>query len=94
MGSNDRAYDVVLLGATGFVGRYTASHLARSAPAGVRIALAARSGNRLQKLQRELGVANLSDPDPPAAWHWFFGTHPTTAQRVAFATDWTRANGR
>jgi STE24 endopeptidase len=43
-------------------------------------------------VQRALGVANLSDPDPPAAWHWFFGTHPTTAQRVAFATDWTRAN--
>ena len=56
MGSNDRTYDVVLLGATGFVGRYTASHLARSAPAGVRIALAARSEDRLQKLRRELGV--------------------------------------
>ncbi|GAB3351326.1 M48 family metallopeptidase [Modestobacter lapidis] len=45
-------------------------------------------------VQRELGVANLSDPDPPAAWQWFFGTHPTTAQRVAFATDWTRVHGR
>jgi STE24 endopeptidase len=45
-------------------------------------------------VQRELGVANLSDPDPPVVWHWFFGTHPTTAQRVAFAADWARAHGR
>jgi STE24 endopeptidase len=44
-------------------------------------------------VQRELGVANLSDPDPPAAWQWFFGTHPTTAQRVAFAADWARTRG-
>ena len=45
-------------------------------------------------VQRELGVANLSDPDPPAAWHWFFGTHPTTAQRVAFAADWAATHAR
>jgi STE24 endopeptidase len=45
-------------------------------------------------VQEELGVANLSDPDPPAAWHWFFGTHPTTAQRVAFAADWAETHPR
>jgi STE24 endopeptidase len=45
-------------------------------------------------VQRRLGVANLSDPDPPALWQWFFGTHPTTAQRVAFAGDWTRLHAR
>ena len=43
-------------------------------------------------MQRRLGTTNLSDPDPPAAWHWFFGSHPTTAQRVAFAQDWVRAD--
>jgi STE24 endopeptidase len=42
------------------------------------------------EMQRRLAVTNLSDPDPPAAWHWFFGSHPTTAQRVAFAQDWAR----
>lgn len=41
-------------------------------------------------LQRELAVTNLSDPDPPAAWQWFFGSHPTTAQRIATAEDWKR----
>ena len=25
-------------------------------------------------MQRGLAVANLSDPDPPAAWQWFFGS--------------------
>jgi Zn-dependent protease with chaperone function len=45
-------------------------------------------------VQRRLGVANLSDPDPPALWQWFFGTHPTTAERVAFARDWARLHDR
>ena len=30
-------------------------------------------------MQRGLAVTNLSDPDPPAAWQWFFGSHPTAA---------------
>jgi STE24 endopeptidase len=42
-------------------------------------------------MQRRLATTNLSDPDPPAAWHWFFGSHPTTAQRVAFARTWERS---
>jgi STE24 endopeptidase len=41
-------------------------------------------------MQRELAVANLSDPDPQAALQWFFGSHPTTAQRIGFARDWER----
>ncbi|WP_029433771.1 M48 family metallopeptidase [Blastococcus sp. URHD0036] len=45
-------------------------------------------------MQERLAATNISDPDPPAAWHWFFGSHPTTAQRLAFAEDWLRAEGR
>jgi STE24 endopeptidase len=41
-------------------------------------------------MQRNLAVTNLSDPDPPAGWQWFFGSHPTVAQRVAMAQDWVR----
>jgi STE24 endopeptidase len=41
-------------------------------------------------MQRDLAGSNLSDPDPPAAWHWFFGSHPTVAQRLALAADWAR----
>jgi STE24 endopeptidase len=42
------------------------------------------------EMQRGLAVSNLSDPDPPAAWQWFFGSHPTTAERIALAQDWER----
>ncbi|WP_322411677.1 saccharopine dehydrogenase family protein [Microbacterium invictum] len=57
MGDGERDYDVVLLGATGFVGRLTAAHLARSAGEGARIALAGRSAERLAALRRDLDVA-------------------------------------
>ncbi|GAA5100346.1 saccharopine dehydrogenase NADP-binding domain-containing protein [Microbacterium yannicii] len=56
MSENARDHDIVLLGATGFVGAFTARHLARSAPDGVRIALAGRSRARLEDARRELGV--------------------------------------
>jgi STE24 endopeptidase len=41
-------------------------------------------------MQHRLAAANLADPDPPAAWQWFFGSHPTGPQRVAMAQDWQR----
>lgn len=50
----DREFDLVLFGATGFVGRLTAHHLAEHAPEGVRIALAGRSSDRLEAVRREL----------------------------------------
>jgi short subunit dehydrogenase-like uncharacterized protein len=56
MPHNHRDYDIVLLGASGFVGRYTARHLARSAPDGTRIAIAGRSASRLDDVKRELDV--------------------------------------
>ncbi len=40
------------------------------------------------EMQRGLARTNLSDPDPPVAWHRFFGSHPTLAQRVALAERW------
>jgi len=49
-----REFDLVLFGATGFVGRLTARHLAEEAPARLRIALAGRSLTRLQELSRGL----------------------------------------
>jgi STE24 endopeptidase len=41
-------------------------------------------------MQERLATTNISDPDPPAAWHWFFGSHPTVAERIAMAHDWER----
>ena len=54
-----RELDIVLYGATGFVGALTAAHLADHAGTHVRIALAGRSHAKLEALRAELG--------PPAA---------------------------
>ena len=75
MSPSAREFDIVLFGATGFVGRLTARHLAAEAPDGVRIALAGRSQSRLEELVRELGsqaagwpllVVDATNPDAVA----------------------------
>lgn len=66
-----RDLDVVLVGATGFVGRLTAAHLRDHAPEGLRVALAGRSRDKLDALAAELGgvaatwprvVVDVADP--------------------------------
>ncbi|MCQ0025377.1 saccharopine dehydrogenase NADP-binding domain-containing protein [Streptomyces somaliensis DSM 40738] len=52
----ERAFDVVLFGATGFVGELTARHLAAHAPAGCRWALAGRDRGRLERLREALAA--------------------------------------
>jgi short subunit dehydrogenase-like uncharacterized protein len=49
-----RPWDITLLGATGFVGRLIAAYLARVAPATVRLRLAGRDRDKLERLSREL----------------------------------------
>ncbi|MGY1725973.1 M48 family metallopeptidase [Geodermatophilus sp. SYSU D01062] len=46
------------------------------------------------EMQRRLAETNVADPSPPAAWQWFFGSHPTAAERVAMAGDWLRLDDR
>jgi short subunit dehydrogenase-like uncharacterized protein len=50
----DRPYDIVLFGATGFVGALTAEYLAAHAPEGVRWAIAGRGERKLQQLRERL----------------------------------------
>ncbi|MFF9489690.1 saccharopine dehydrogenase family protein [Streptomyces sp. NPDC014676] len=50
----DRPYDIVLFGATGFVGTLTAEYLAAHAPAGLRWAIAGRSTEKLERLRERL----------------------------------------
>ena len=57
-----RPYDVVLFGATGFVGRLTARHLAAHAEGPTRIALAGRSLSRLAEVRDDLGGAAADWP--------------------------------
>jgi short subunit dehydrogenase-like uncharacterized protein len=69
--SAERELDVVLFGATSFVGRLCAEYLSRVAPPEARVALAGRSRERLLELQAALGgraatwpllVADTTDP--------------------------------
>jgi short subunit dehydrogenase-like uncharacterized protein len=64
----DRELDVVVFGATGFVGKLTAKYLAEHGPDGVSVGLAGRSEEKLARVKDELGkdwptiVADSSDP--------------------------------
>ncbi|MFD7469310.1 saccharopine dehydrogenase family protein [Streptomyces tendae] len=53
----DRPYDIVLFGATGFVGELTAEYLAAHAPDGLRWAVAGRDGEKLRRLRDRLTAA-------------------------------------
>src|SRR3954451_11330224 len=50
-----RTHDVVVYGATGFVGKLTAAYLAEHAPDDAQIALAGRSRERLEEVRNRLG---------------------------------------
>lgn len=50
----DRAYDIVLFGATGFTGGLTAEYLAANAPDGLRWALAGRNQAKLKAVRERL----------------------------------------
>ncbi|RKO23781.1 enoyl-ACP reductase [Pseudarthrobacter phenanthrenivorans] len=57
MDTSSREHDLVLYGATGFVGRLIAAYLAEHAPAGMRVGLAGRSTSRLEAVRSELPAA-------------------------------------
>jgi short subunit dehydrogenase-like uncharacterized protein len=76
MAANARTHDLVVFGATGFVGRLLAAYLAEHAPPGLRIALAGRSRTRCEEVRRGLPAAardwavleaDASDPAAMAA---------------------------
>lgn len=60
-----RAHDVVLFGATGFVGKLTAIYLADNAPAGTHIALAGRNRDKLETLRTEIAATHPAAADFP-----------------------------
>ncbi len=53
---SDRAYDVVLYGASGFVGKQTVQYFARHAPKHVRWAIAGRNHQKLEAVRAEVGI--------------------------------------
>ncbi|MES9506454.1 saccharopine dehydrogenase NADP-binding domain-containing protein [Streptomyces sp. NPDC000609] len=60
-----RPYDVVLFGATGFVGALTAEYLAAHAPSGCRWAVAGRDRAKLERLRERLTAIDPRHADLP-----------------------------
>lgn len=81
MSSGTREHDVVVLGATGFVGALVAAHLARYAPDDTRIALAGRSRAKLERTRADL-------PGRARSWPVVIAdtTDPSSLTRTAAAT--------
>lgn len=83
----DRPYDVVLYGATGFVGTLTAEYLAAHAPEGLRWAIAGRDETKLRRLRERLpggaavGVLR-ADASEPAGLREFAGQARVVATTV------------
>lgn len=68
--TDTREYDLIVFGATGYVGKLTAQYLLGAAPAEARIALAGRSERKLTAVRDEIGahgwglvVADSTDQD-------------------------------
>ncbi len=57
-GIEDRPYDLVVYGATGFTGRQAAATIARRAP-GIRWCMAGRNPTKLEALRSELGLGQV-----------------------------------
>ncbi|HYO85683.1 MAG TPA: saccharopine dehydrogenase NADP-binding domain-containing protein [Dermatophilaceae bacterium] len=80
--SDARDFDLVLFGATGFVGRLTARELARTCPPGLRVGVAGRDRARVEAVRDDLG---------PAAAGWsVFVTEATDAEQVSALARRTR----
>lgn len=82
-----RSHDLTIFGATGFVGRLLADHVARAAPSGLRVALAGRSLDRLEDVRAglptvasgwSLTVADATDPSSMATMAADTGAVATT----------------
>lgn len=59
-----RQYELILLGATGYTGKFAAQHLTLSAPTDLKWAIAGRNQSKLASLSEELKKLN-DDRIPP-----------------------------
>src|SRR4051794_8248618 len=81
-----REHDIVVFGATGFVGKLTAAYLAKAAPAGTRIALGGRSLEKLERTRAELGGVAADWPLVVADSHDAPALHALAESTTAVAT--------
>ena len=60
-----RDYEIVLFGASGYTGKYTAEHTARLLPTNLKWAVAGRTASKLKALVDEIKPLN-TDREPPS----------------------------
>ena len=65
MASPPRQFDIIVYGASGYTGKYTAEYMARVAPTNLRWAMAGRSASKLEAVRDEIQPLN-PDREPPA----------------------------
>jgi short subunit dehydrogenase-like uncharacterized protein len=58
MSQGQRKYEIVVFGATGYTGKYTAEHLTTHAPTDLKWAIAGRSENKLKAIADETRALN------------------------------------
>lgn len=58
MATLEREYDIVLFGATGFTGQYTAEHIVQHFPTDLKWAIAGRSQSKLEGVAESLKKLN------------------------------------
>lgn len=64
MATNDRHYELILFGATGYTGRLTAEHIATHLPSDLRWAVSGRSSAKLEALVGEIKSLNPDRSQP------------------------------
>lgn len=62
--SASRQYDIVVFGATGYTGKLTAEHIAKSLPTDLRWALAGRTASKLEAVAAECKSINADRNQP------------------------------
>jgi short subunit dehydrogenase-like uncharacterized protein len=77
MGSTGRQYDLVVLGATGYTGKYITEYIQEHVATNLRWAIAGRSAKKLEDLSKDLKTL-VSDRLQP-------GTYWIVAGRQSFA---------
>ncbi|KAK3065631.1 hypothetical protein LTR53_018201, partial [Teratosphaeriaceae sp. CCFEE 6253] len=64
MAQQDRQYECVVFGATGYTGKYTCEHIATHLPTDFKWAVAGRSQGKLEQLAEELKTLNPDRSQP------------------------------
>jgi hypothetical protein len=62
--TSNRQYDLVLLGPTGYTGRFCAEHIVQNLPTDLKWAIAGRSAQKMEPIAQELKALNPDRVNP------------------------------